>query len=121
MQTHEQKNNADQDAAHRRLLSAVVVLAIRDACQHPKEKRLGDLPRSALNFLFEDSDGYLTLLDIDPEQFRKRLVNMSYANGATGKYTSMSGFSSEDRRCFRINYQMWIQTKMINRVEVLNG
>ena len=107
----DQKDRIDQDVAHRRLLSAVVVLSLRDACQTPGKYHLGDMPRSALNFLFESSDVYLSLLDIDPKQFRKRLVNLAYTDGGGGKFLSMQGFAPDERRRFRINYMMWMQNK----------
>jgi hypothetical protein len=103
------KNKFDQDSANRRLLSAVVALAIRDACQHPGNKAVGELPRSALNFLFEHSDGYLGLLDIDAEQFRKRLINLVFSKEKkTGRGF---GLSEDDCRKFRINYSMWHKEK----------
>jgi hypothetical protein len=93
----------DQAVACKRLLSAVVSLAVRDSCQTPGKKMLNQLPRDALDFLFNTSDGYLEWLDFDPEQFRKRLVNTMYAK----KYFPIYGLSENDIRCMRKNYQMW--------------
>jgi hypothetical protein len=93
----------DQAVACKRLLSAVVSLAVRDACQTPGKKMLNQLPRDALDFLFNTSDGYLEWLDFDPEQFRKRLVNTMYAK----KYFPIYGLSENDIRSMRKNYQMW--------------
>ena len=93
----------DQAVACKRLLSAVVSLAVRDSCQTPGKKMLNQLPRDALDFLFNTSDGYLEWLDFDPEQFRKRLVNTMYAK----KYFPIYGLSENDIRSMRKNYQMW--------------
>jgi hypothetical protein len=93
----------DQAVACKKLLSAVVSLAVRDSCQTPGKKMLNQLPRDALDFLFNHSDGYLEWLDFDPEQFRKRLVNTMYAK----KYFPIYGLSENDIRSMRKNYQMW--------------
>ena len=93
----------DQAVACSRLLSAVVVLAIRDACQTPGRKMLNQLPKNALEFLFYESDGYLEWLDIDPEQFRKRLVGVMYTKNKNPPYS----LNEQDCRNLRINYQMW--------------
>lgn len=86
----------DQVRAHQKLLSAVVALAIRDAQRHPMYARNNkistpdQLALSALYFLFTDSsDGYLTLLDIDPNQFRERLICQMY--------TINKGLSDEEK------------------------
>jgi ferredoxin len=36
---------------------------------------------TALQFLFLDSDHYLTILDIDPQEFRRRLIEQMYQKG----------------------------------------
>jgi hypothetical protein len=92
-----------QYEACKRLLSAVVSLSIRDSCQTPGKKMLNQLPRDALDFLFNHSDGYLELLDFDPEQFRKKLVSVMYTKNLNPPYS----LSQEDCRNLRINYQMW--------------
>jgi len=71
-----------QGTANRRLLSAVVALAIQDAQSKPR--RLGrlriptDEAISAIYFLFQHSDTYLSILDIDPQQFRERLLKLMF-------------------------------------------
>jgi hypothetical protein len=92
-----------QYEACKRLLSAVVSLAVRDSCQTPGKKMLNQLPKDALDFLFNHSDGYLELLDFDPEQFRKKLVSVMYTKNPNPPYS----LSQEDCRNLRINYQMW--------------
>lgn len=92
-----------QYEACRRLLSAVVSLAVRDACQTPGKRMLNQMPRHALDFLFNHSDGYLELLDFDPEQFRKKLVSVMYMKNPNPPFS----LSQEDCRNLRINYQMW--------------
>lgn len=78
-------NHGDQFRAGQKLLSAVLALAIRDSQRRPirplskKKEEPSPLTLSALNFLFTDnSDVYLMFLDIDPEQFRKRLIKYMY-------------------------------------------
>lgn len=68
-----------------KLLSAVIALAIEDAQLEPLKIGPQRTPRdeavTAIRFLFtDDSDGYLAALDIDPQQFRKRLMNEIYSD-----------------------------------------
>jgi hypothetical protein len=58
---------------------------------------------SAIDFLFRTSDGYLSLLDIDPEQFRKRLLGLMFDMNK-----KIRQFEPIGRRNFRYNYQ-WMQ------------
>lgn len=104
-------NQFDANAQYRscqKLLSAVVALAVHDCQLKPisrgrvrADKEPSDISLSALRFLFtSDSDGYLTALDIDPKQFKKRLVdNMFDLKKDTGNSCD------ESRRSFRYNYQ----------------
>jgi len=93
----------DQAVACKRLLSAVVALAVRDACQPSGSKMLNQLSKNALEFLFYTSDGYLEWLDIEAEQFRKRLVGIMYTKNKNPPFS----LSEQDCRNLRINYQMW--------------
>jgi hypothetical protein len=56
---------------------------------------------TALQFLFLDSDHYLTILDIDPQEFRRRLIEQMYQKGGMREFTEMH------KRCFRANYRFW--------------
>ena len=118
------KTSTDHDAqvrAHQKLLSAVVGLAVRDAQLRPikPENSLRrvptDLALSALDFLFTDSsDGYLVLLDMNPDQFRKRLVDQMFKIEKKEKDKEDSAYKA--RRNFRYNY-LWYykQQKFLNR------
>lgn len=83
-------NQFDQNSIYRscqKLLSAVVALAIEDAQLTPirigrarLQKEPRDIAITAVRFLFtDDSDGYLVALNIDPKQFRKRLMDAMYS------------------------------------------
>jgi len=95
-----------QGTAYRRILAAVVGLAIQDAQMKPRaiytKKKLipTDEAISGIDFLFRTSDTYLNLLDIDPEQFRKRLLGLMFDMNRKIKQ-----FEPIGRRNFRYNYQ----------------
>jgi hypothetical protein len=100
-----------QGVAYRRLLAAVVGLAIQDAQAKPykpySSKKLipTDTALSAIDFLFRTSDGYLSLLDIDPGHFRKNLLNLMFDMNR-----KIRQFEPIGRRNFRYNYQ-WMHRK----------
>lgn len=103
----EDRDRTNQDIAHRRLLSAVVALAIRDACHIHTIGNISDQTRNAINFLFNHSDGYLSLLDINPQQFRAKLIESVYRNDK--KFVSASGLSEIERKRFANNYGLWLK------------
>ena len=98
-----------QGTANRRLLAAVVALAIQDAQSKPR--RLGrlriptDEAISAIYFLFQHSNNYLSLLDIDPQQFRNRLLKLMFDMNK-----KITQFEPIKRRNFRYNYE-WMRRK----------
>jgi hypothetical protein len=101
----------NQHVAHKRLLAAVIGLAISDACKGAKSIELLMDARSGLRFLFKHSDLYLSLLDIDPQQFRQRLLD--YIHNKTIKKTLPYELTDMDRRAFRINYNKWLQEQAL--------
>ena len=104
------ENFMDQAVACRRLISAVVALAITDACKGASKETLPTNTVSALSFLFEHSDSYLELLNIDPQQFRKRLLDYVY-NKSPDKMLKHH-LSDFERRAFGINYQQWMKCNL---------
>ena len=105
-----------QGVAYRRLLAAVVGMAIQDAQARPRKPYLNrphlnkklvptDTAISAIDFLFRTSDGYLSLLDIDPGHFRKNLLNLMFDMNR-----KIRQFEPIGRRNFRYNYQ-WMHRK----------
>jgi hypothetical protein len=101
-----------QAEACRRLLSAVVVVALRDACSVPPKRGVGGMPIStdaftAMRFFFDTSvsglNEYLAWFDIDAGQYRRRLKEVMWDSSAH----RINGFESMDRRNFRYNYRMW--------------
>jgi hypothetical protein len=91
------------------LLSAVVALAVQDAQLPPRKIGKVRIPKdeaiSAIYFLFQHSDSYLNLLDMDPEQFRDRLLKLMFEMNK-----KVVQFESSKRRNFRYNYQ-WMRRK----------
>lgn len=87
----------------RRLLSAVVALAVHDACATPliknsKATGITADAKTALAFLFgKGLDAYALWLDFDPDQFRQNLLTMR-----PGKH-----LSDNERRNFKANYKLW--------------
>lgn len=110
MNNEDQRDRIDQDVAHRRMLSAVVGLAIRDACAI-NGSRFRDDTRTAISFLFEHSDGYLEMLDIDPKQFRERLLAAIFKNPGPSKRPITAGLTSVDLDRFANNYRRWWREK----------
>jgi hypothetical protein len=87
------------------LIAAVVALAIKDACKGGGSKQLPRNTESALRFLFLHSDAYLALLDIDPQQFRIRLL--AYVENRKTTLTLPHNLSEFERRGFALNYRQW--------------
>jgi hypothetical protein len=119
MNTYELDYKA-QGIAYRRLLAAVVALAIQDAQAKPNKtiskRRLvpKDTAMSAIDFLFRTSDGYLGLLDIDPKQFRKRLLDLMFDMNK-----KVIQFKPIGRRNFRYNYQwMYRRENMVDLIKI---
>lgn len=98
-----------QGTAHIRLISAVVALAVQDAQLAPRKIGRIRIPTdesiSAIYFLFQHSDNYLNFLDMDPEQFRNRLLKLMFEMNE-----KVVQFESSKRRNFRYNYQ-WMRRK----------
>jgi hypothetical protein len=106
-----------------KLLSSVIALAIEDVCLQPiqitiietigikKRKKkvlvLCSLAESAYKFLFcNGADGYCAALDIDPNEFKIRLL-MQLKDASTNRPFDLSNRSiemiSRKKRNFRIN------------------
>ena len=102
-------NYKAQGTAYIRLISAVVALAVQDAQLAPRKIGKVRIPTdeaiSAIYFLFQHSDNYLNLLDMDPEQFRDRLLKLMFDMNK-----KVVQFESSKRRNFRYNYQ-WMRRK----------
>ncbi len=98
-----------QGTANRRLLAAVVALAVQDAQSRPRKMGRVRIPTdeaiSAIYFLFQHSDTYLSILDIDPQQFRERLLKLMFDMNR-----KIAQFDPIKRRNFRYNYE-WMRRK----------
>lgn len=90
-----------------RLLFAVVNLAVRDSCLHPindKPLRMQWEATTAHDFIWLDGlDSYLHYMDIDVDWFRQKLIETM----SSDKEGTVNGFTSKDRRNFRINKKLW--------------
>lgn len=90
-----------------RLIYSVVILAIRDSCLAPiKDKpiRMQWEAVTAHDFIWLDAlESYLHYLEIDVDWFRRKLIETM----SSDKEGNVNGFSSEDRRNFRINKKLW--------------
>jgi hypothetical protein len=90
------------------LISAVVALAVRDACIPPfkdeKHLKMAWDCTTAHDFLWTESlDSYLHWLNIDVEYFRRNLIKTM---GDDSEKT-IGLFYPKDRRAFRINKKLW--------------
>lgn len=111
-----------QARATRRIFSAVINLAINDACIAPLSGLKGrgnrdgmlrtSLPISrnaftGMRFLFDETvsglNEYLMWLDIDPGQYRSRLMDLMWDDS----HHTLGNFEPIKRRNFRLNYKMW--------------
>lgn len=95
----------DQNIACRRLIAAVVATAIEDACRGAKHAKLTSDAASAFSFLFIHSNEYLSLIEIDADGFRKRLL--SYASKRNSFNQAPFNLSDMERRNFLINFRKW--------------
>lgn len=90
----------------KRLVAAVVALAVRDACLPPIGKKdliLTSEAASAFDFLFTDlCEGYMTLIDMNPQHFRSKLIRAMYDASHRDK-----PIKAIARRAFRINHKLW--------------
>ena len=116
----------EQTKACHRLLSAVVVVALRDACSTPPKRGAGGMPIStdaftAMRFFFDESvsglNEYLVWFDIDPGQYRMRLLKTMSNDTAL----PVNGLQPLDRRNFRYNYRMWDKLKHSLPIDELEG
>lgn len=106
-------NQFDANAQYRacqQLLAAVVALAVEDTQLAPIKRGRSKQPKqpvdaaiTAIRFLFTDnSDGYFAALDINPKQFRERLLHKMYYNKADPNVAVYG-----NRRAFRFNYEFY--------------
>ena len=106
-----------------RLLSAVVTLAIHDACLPPikitivvKEKKkkvpvLCHLAQTAYEFLFKGgADGYYAALNMDPIETKKRLMEQlcDYSHNKPFDITDKKNeLLSRKKRLFKLNHRLY--------------
>lgn len=97
-------------AAGKRLLSAVIGLAINDACLAPfkesKGLRLHSEAKDALEFLFysEQCDKYLMVMDIEPSTFRRCLLDAMHRD-------KIFDVGEAKLRCMRANYKLFVRER----------
>jgi hypothetical protein len=97
------------------LLSAVIVLAIEDAClppikKQPKKYVMHQHAYTAYRFLFEHSGAYLELINIDPKSFREKLVgqmNDRTHNRPFDITDRLNLIAERKKRMFRMNQKLY--------------
>lgn len=116
------------------LLSQVILVAITDGCYAPPKgsRKIADYvsdgntqmhphPYTAMRFLFDRREAgleaYAAWLDFDEDQFRSKLLKLMANDGPN----DMSGYSSMQRRAFRINYKNYIKLADIDPNEIPVG
>jgi len=105
-------------AGCRRLLAAVVFLAVKDTVSKPVCKKgtkgltIAGKADSAFEFLFgvdeEISELYLELLGWEPEVFKNALLGVM---NKTSAFEQKALFSGSDKRIFRYNYANWMRRR----------
>ncbi len=103
-----QTETSDHFIPEQQLLGAVIRIAVYDACHTPikvgRETKLTDEARTAHRFLWTDGvESYLHWLDVDTQFFREKLIKLM----DNRTENSVAGFSSNQRRSFRINKLLW--------------
>ena len=97
----------DHTTPEHRLLYSVVILAVRDSCLAPIKTKPISMQwdaTTAHDFIWLDAlESYLHYLDIDVDYFRKKLIETM----SNDKEVVINGFTSEDRRNFRLNKSIW--------------
>lgn len=112
--------------AERSLLASVVLAALADACSPPpksdKSKRavmkspiagfkIARDAFTAMRFLFDKQlsglDAYAAWLDFETDHFRLKLLKVMSDNSPH----VIQGFEPMQRKNFRFNYGLWLQTK----------
>lgn len=99
---------SDHFIPEQQLLGAVIRMAVYDSCHTPikvgRETKLTDEARTAHRFLWSDAvESYLHWLDVDAKFFRAKLIKLM----DNRTENSVAGFSSNQRRSFRINKLLW--------------
>jgi hypothetical protein len=108
-------NQIKSSRPEEQLISAVIALAIEDACLSPirkpsKQYAMNQHAYTAFRFLFEHSDHYLQLVNIDPKSFRERLVNQltDYTHNRPFDISNRPNMIAERRkRMFKINQKLY--------------
>jgi hypothetical protein len=97
-------DHGSRATAEERLMLAVVLLAISDACTRPNARSPAGVALDAQDFIWSDRlDSFLNWLNMDPGWFRWRLTNVM-ENRSTG---FVNHFTPEQRRAFRHNRRMY--------------
>jgi hypothetical protein len=117
-----------------RLLSAVIALAIEDACTPPikiavrggkKVIVMSHLAYTAYRFLFYDGDGYYAALNMDPVETKKRLMSQLTDLSTVRPFsTSRRDVNAigKRKRMFKTNHKLYVQGRIRgNFKEALNA
>lgn len=95
--------NSIQAQRCRKLLWAVIELAVDDACRVPNRVTPQDDAVSALRFLLSaDIDGYLMWLDVNAREFKRRLLEAMYSE-------KQNKFDESSKRAFRFNHKWYVR------------
>jgi uncharacterized protein YwqG len=130
----------DQTKAYLRMWSAVISLAIRDACYPPIKEKLKEKAeekdskkkrrkeheeytaashaRSAMYFLFDNESDIGIILDwlnIDVGNFRKNLLDKMFDDSGHGYF--FEELTDQQRRNFRLNYQWFLKRINIGAIQ----
>jgi hypothetical protein len=104
-----------------RLLSAVIALAIDDSCLPPikiatrggkKIVVMSHLAYTAYRFLFYDADGYYAALDMDPIEFKKRLMSQMTdltTNSPFDNVRRTTDVIGKRKRMFKLNHSLYVR------------
>jgi len=105
----EAEDNAWQFEAIKSLANAVINRAVIDSYR-PCIDRDGKIVLSrdivsAMEFLFDHGKYWLSVVDIDHDQFKRKLLDAAFT------YNQDKNWSDIDKRSFKINYHHWQKMK----------
>jgi len=106
-----------------KLLSAVIALAIDDACLPPikiavrggkKVVVMSHHAFTAYRFLFFDGDGYYAALDMDPSEFKRRLMSQMTDLNTSRPFDTVRrniDIIGRRKRMFKLNHKLYVQNR----------
>jgi len=105
---HRREKHVREAQRTKQLLWSVIYLAVEDATCAPLSDRPMSKSITAMRFLTSNIDVYLERLDVAPDVFRRKLLEVMYEECKNPRY------NAAEKRAFRFNHGWWERNK--NRI-----